>query len=169
MRDSLLQDLKNLHGLKNSLDTRRFTALAKRIYEARRIVILDGDLSAALVEYFGYHLILLGLPVFTVTSSGRITHTVRVLGKQDLVVAITFRRGLLQTVEGVQQARAHGAYCVGVSDTYVSPLARECNEVFLATIGPVSTVAHPGHRARNCRRTTQGITLVYDLIRTARG
>jgi hypothetical protein len=32
--DSLLQDQKNLQGLKNSLDPRRVAALAKRIYAA---------------------------------------------------------------------------------------------------------------------------------------
>jgi DNA-binding MurR/RpiR family transcriptional regulator len=51
-----------------------------------------------------------------------------------LVIAISFRRGLRQTIEGAQQARIRGAYCVGIADTYVSPLARECDEVFLASI-----------------------------------
>src|SRR6266403_1589688 len=98
VRDSLGQDLKNLQGLKNSLDAQRLASLAKRFYEA-----------------------------------GRITHLARIVTKQDLVLGITFRRGLRQTVEGVQQARAHGAYCVGVSDTYLSPLARECDELFIAS------------------------------------
>ncbi len=76
---------------------------------------------------------LLGLPIFSATSAGRITHLARIVTKQDLVLGITFRRGLRQTVEGVQQARAHGAYCVGISDTYLSPLARECDELFIAS------------------------------------
>jgi DNA-binding MurR/RpiR family transcriptional regulator len=73
------------------------------------------------------------LPIFTATSAGRITHLSRSVNKQDLALAITFRRGLRQTVEGAQQARLHGAYCVGVSDTYLSPLARECDELFVAS------------------------------------
>ena len=40
VRDSLEQDLKNLQGLKNSLDAQRLVALAKRFYAARRIVLL---------------------------------------------------------------------------------------------------------------------------------
>src|SRR6516165_436170 len=32
VRDSLEQDFRNLHGLKNSLDARRLVALAKRFY-----------------------------------------------------------------------------------------------------------------------------------------
>jgi DNA-binding MurR/RpiR family transcriptional regulator len=133
VRDSLGQDLKNLQGLKNSLDAQRLAALAKRFYEARRIVLLACDLAAILADYLEYQISLLGLPIFAATSAGRITHLVRAVTKQDLVMAITFRRGLRHTVEGVQQARAHGAYCIGISDTYLSPLARECDELFIAS------------------------------------
>jgi RpiR family carbohydrate utilization transcriptional regulator len=136
-RDSLFRDLKNLQALKNSLDPQRFTPLAKRIYAARRIAILGGDLAAVLAEYLGYHLNILGLPVVVANSAGSMTHTVRSLTGKDLVIAISFRRGIRQTVEGAQQARASGAYCVGIADTYLSPLARECDEVFLASVESV--------------------------------
>ncbi len=138
VREALEQDLKNLHGLKNSLDAPRLVSLAKRFYDARRIVILAGDLAAILADYLEYQITLLGLPVFTGTSAGRIAHLVRTVNKNDLVLAISFRRGLRQTVEGVHLAKAHGAYCVGIADTYVSPLARECDEVFLASVESTS-------------------------------
>src|SRR5437588_6787013 len=50
----------------------------------------------------------------------------------------TLFRSLRQTVEGAEQARANGAHCVGIADTYLSPLARECHEVFLASIESTS-------------------------------
>lgn len=138
VRDSLEQDLKNLQGLKNSLEARRLVALAQRFYDARRIVLLAGDLAVTLAHYFEYQISLLGLPIFAATSAGRILHVVRAVTKKDLVLAISFRRGLRQTIEGARQARARGAYCVGISDTYVSPLARECHEVFLSSIESTS-------------------------------
>lgn len=138
VRESLAQNLKNLQGLKNSLDGQRLTDLAKRFYGARRIVIFAGDIAATLAEYLEYQINVLGLPIFAATSAGAITHLARVVSKRDLVIAISFRRGLRQTIEGAQQARAHGAYCVGISDTYLSPLARECNEMFLASVESTS-------------------------------
>src|SRR5205823_8082830 len=36
--ESLEQDLKNLHGLKNSLDAQRLVALAKRFHDSPRFV-----------------------------------------------------------------------------------------------------------------------------------
>jgi RpiR family carbohydrate utilization transcriptional regulator len=136
--ESLEQDLKNLQGLTNSLDAQRLVALAKRFHEARRIVLLAGDLATQLAHYLEYQISLLGLPIFAATSTGRILHLVRSVNKQDLVIAISFRRGLRQTIEGAQQARDRGAYCIGISDTYLSPLARECDEVFLASIESTS-------------------------------
>jgi DNA-binding MurR/RpiR family transcriptional regulator len=138
---SLEQDLKNLQGLKNSVEPKRLAALAKRVYEARSIVVLAGDLAESLAHYFEYQLGILALPIVAATSAGRIAHLTRGVNKKDLVFAISFRRGLRQTVEGAQLARGRGAYCVGITDTYLSPLARECHEVFLASIESPSFIA----------------------------
>jgi len=138
VHQSLAQGVKNLHALKNSLDAKRLASVAKRFYNARRIVIFAADGAAILAEYLEYQLSILGLPIIAVASAGGMTHIARVVNKRDVVVAISFRRGLRQTVEGAQQARAHGAYCIGVADTYLSPLARACNEVFLASVDAAS-------------------------------
>jgi len=138
IQESLARGLKNLHALKNSLDTKRLAQVAKRFHSARRIAIFAADAAAVLAEYLEYQLSILGLPVIAVASAGGMTHIARVVNKRDVVVAISFRRGLRQTVEGAQQARAHGAYCIGIADTYLSPLARACNEVFLASVDAAS-------------------------------
>jgi len=136
--DSIDRDLKNLQGLKNSLDAARLNDLAKRLYSARRIVVLAGDLAAFLAEYLEYQISLLGLPVFSATSPGRISHLTRSLTKDDVVVAISFRRGLRQTVEGARKACQREAHCVAVTDTFLSPLARIAHETFLASIDTTS-------------------------------
>src|ERR1700721_4064977 len=52
IREALEQEIKNLQGLQNSLDARRLVALAKRIYAARKIILIAGDLAAYLANYF---------------------------------------------------------------------------------------------------------------------
>lgn len=136
--DAILRDLKNIQGLKNSLDLERFNQLAKRVYAARRIRIIAGDLAVIVADYLCYQLNILGLPVFAATSPGAVHHTVRLLTNRDLLIAITFRRGLRTTVEGAEQARSRGVYCVGITDTYVSPLTRTCDEIFIASIDSLS-------------------------------
>jgi RpiR family transcriptional regulator, carbohydrate utilization regulator len=135
---SIAHGFKNLHGLKNSLDARRLGRIAKRFFAARRVAIFAGDAAAILAEYLEYQLSVLGLPIIAATSPGGISHQARALNQRDVVLAISFRRGLRQTVEGAQQARAHGAYCIGISDTYLSPLARACNEIYLASVESAS-------------------------------
>jgi len=141
LRQTMEQDFKNLQGLKNSLDPLRILAAAKRLYSARRILILAGDLAEALAYFLDYQGSILGLPFTSATSSGRIAHLVRNVTSRDVVIAISFRRGLRQTVEGVEQARARGAYCIGIADTFVSPLARQCDELFLAPVESPSYAA----------------------------
>ena len=133
--DSLELDFKNLQALKNTLDTKRLADSAKRFYEARRVVVMGSDLAAVLAEYLEYHLVLLGLNAFAATSGGKIVHLTRNVTAKDIVVAISFRRGLRHTVEGVQSARRRGAHCIAVTDTLLSPLARVSDETFLAGIG----------------------------------
>src|SRR6267378_6696831 len=70
VRDSLERDLKNVQGLINSLDAQRLVALARRFYDARRIVLLAGDLAVYLAHYFEYQVSVLGLPIFSATSAG---------------------------------------------------------------------------------------------------
>jgi DNA-binding MurR/RpiR family transcriptional regulator len=141
IRDAIEQDVKNLQGLKNSIDARRLVKLAKKLYAARRIILLAGDLASYLASYFEYQISVVGLPVYAATCNGRIGHLVRTVNKQDLVIAISFRRGLRCTVEGAQQAHERGAYCVGIADTFLSPLARECDELFIASIESTSFAA----------------------------
>ncbi len=138
-RYALEQDLRNLHALGNTLEMQDVTRLVQRIHRSRRVLLLGGDLAIALIEYLEYKLALLGFPVFSAKTPGKTTHLVRSFGKGDLVIAFSFRRGLRQTIEGLKQARANGAYCVGITDSAISPVARFSDEYFLVPIdGPLS-------------------------------
>lgn len=134
VRAALHRDMQNLHALSNSLNADKVTALAKRIYDARKILLLGGDAATSLVHHLDYHLTMIGLPIVSATTAGRVSHVVRTVGRKDLVIGISFRRGLRQTIEGVQTAKRNGAYAVGITDTFVSPLARVADECFIASV-----------------------------------
>jgi RpiR family carbohydrate utilization transcriptional regulator len=137
---SFNQDTKNLQILRTTLDWKRVIGVAKRMYRARRILIIGGDRAAYLAGLLDYEMSLLGLNSVAAVSTGEILHRTRYLAREDLVIAISFRRGLKQTVEGLKLARAKGAYCVGITDTLASPIARHANEYFLACTEGVSIV-----------------------------
>jgi len=131
---SLDQDSKNLSRLSQSYNPKQISTLVQRIYAARHIVILGGDLATNLVNFFEHYLMILGLPVSAATSPAEVVHRARSLGKRDLVIAITFGRGLRQTVEGLRQARENNVYCVGITDTAVSPICQFAHECLLVPV-----------------------------------
>lgn len=138
MQACLNQELKNFRALYSGLDFNRLEKLARRLWKARRILLIGGDAATSLVNYLHYHFNILSLPVFVATSPGNSVHLVRGLEKDDVLLAISFRRGLRMTIEGIQQARKQHAYCIGITDTYISPVARFSNEFFLAPVDTTS-------------------------------
>jgi len=134
LRDSLENDMRNLNALRNSLDLARVARVAQRVYASKRILLVGGDLAESLIQYFHYHLLVLGLPVQIATTAGHSAYVTLTAARTDLMFAISFRRGLRQTVEGMQRAKRGGAYCVGITDTYVSPVAQHADEFFLASV-----------------------------------
>ncbi len=132
-RQSIDQDLKNLSALRSSVELEQIAAIAAKVHASKRILIFGGDAATSLVVFLEYCLTLLGLPVFAGTGHGRIGHLARAASNKDVVFAISFRRGLRMTVEGLEQAREKGAYCVGIADTLLSPLAHIADICFIAS------------------------------------
>ena len=134
VKASLDQDLKNLTAFTATLDPRTVTSVVRRLYAAKRIVFIAGDLAVNLVRFLEHHLNVLGLPVSSAISPGEIVHKMRHVGPKDLVFAVSFRRGLRQTVEGMRQASANRAFCIAVTDSLLSPLAEVADECFLTMV-----------------------------------
>ncbi len=134
MKICLDQELKNVRALYSGMDLDRIEAAARRLWKARRILIVGGDAAASLVTYLDYPLRMLGMPVSSVTTPGLTVHEVRLLGKHDVIIGISFRRGLRMTIEALRQAKQQGAYCIGITDTFISPVARFSDEFFLTKV-----------------------------------
>lgn len=138
VEESLNQDIANVRGLKHSMDMKQLLGLVKRLHEAEHIVILGGDMAESLARFLEYNLTVIGFRALALSSAGEITHRLRQMTRKDVVIGISFRRGLRQTVEGLRQARSRGAYAVGITDSSISPVAHYANEYFVTpTEGPL--------------------------------
>jgi DNA-binding MurR/RpiR family transcriptional regulator len=136
VRRSLERDLDNVAALKNRVDLEGVTDLARCIHRARHILVIGVDLAASLSWLLAYGLVPLGFDAEApVGSTGNLQHKVRLLGKKDLLVAISFGRCLRDTVEAVLAARARSVPTFGITDTPVTPIARHCDRHLVATIG----------------------------------
>src|ERR1044072_216759 len=130
----LERDVESLSVLRSSLETKRAVELAKKIHEARRILVVGVDLAASLAWFLAYGLTPLGFDAESpVGSTGNLQHKIDLLTEKDLLVAISFGRCLRETVEAVQRASARGIPTFGITDSSTTPIALHCNDYLLAS------------------------------------
>lgn len=135
---SLDRDIENVKQLRYGLDADRLAEVAIALHRARRIAILAGDMARSLAFFLDYNLAILGFNSVAVVNPGDVVHRMQHFGKQDVVIAFSFGRGLRQTIEGLKRAKAKGALCVGISDSHLSPLARFADSFFVASTERIS-------------------------------
>jgi DNA-binding MurR/RpiR family transcriptional regulator len=134
VRHSLERDLANLNRLRSGLDPERVVSVARRIHQARRTLVVGSDLAASLASFLAYALLPLGFDAESpVGTGGNLQHKVRLLTRNDLLVAISFGRCLRVTVEAAKLARSRGVSTVAITDSDTTPLARECDGYFVAS------------------------------------
>jgi DNA-binding MurR/RpiR family transcriptional regulator len=130
----LERDLESLSVLRSSLESARVVDLAKRIHEARSILVVGVDLAASLAWFLAYGLTPLGFAAEApVGSTGNLQHKIDLLTPKDLLVAISFGKCLRETVEAVDRARGRGIPTFGITDSDTTPIALHCDDYLLAS------------------------------------
>ena len=130
----LERDLESLSVLRSSLEFDRVVDLAKRIHEARSILVVGVDLAASLAWFLAYGLTPLGFAAEApVGSTGNLRHKIDLLTAKDLLVAISFGKCLRETVEAVDRARGRGIPTFGITDSDTTPIALHCNDYLVAS------------------------------------
>jgi DNA-binding MurR/RpiR family transcriptional regulator len=134
VHDSIERSLQNITSLQCTLDTQQMISLARRLYKSKRIFLLGGDMAQPVASYLAYQLSMLGLVPISLSSTGEIIHGVRTLTSDDVVLGITFRKGLRSVVEGIREGKERGAYIVALTSHATSPAARFANEFYLFSV-----------------------------------
>jgi DNA-binding MurR/RpiR family transcriptional regulator len=128
------RDTESLSVLRSSMDADRVVELAKMIHRSRRILVVGVDLAASLAWFLAYGLTPLGIDAEApVGSRGNLQHKVDVLTGKDMLVAISFRRCLRETVESVLRARERGVPTFGITDSATTPIAMHSDAYLLAS------------------------------------
>jgi DNA-binding MurR/RpiR family transcriptional regulator len=139
IQNSLEVDLRNLQSLRSTLNAERIIVLSRLVKRARRIVVVGIDLAASLSWHLSYGLMSLGFAAEgPVGGTGNIQKRVRALTSKDLLIAISYKQGLRETVEAALRAQKQGVPTFGITDSEDTPIARICDYV---AITPVSSVS----------------------------
>jgi len=139
VRRSLEADVERMQALRASLPVGQVISLARQIHRSKRIVVVGVDLAASLSGFLSYGLRALGCNAEApVGSAGSLLHAVRFLTERDLLVAISFRKCLRETVDAVLRARARGVPTFALTDSPTTPLARFCDRYITVSIESAS-------------------------------
>jgi DNA-binding MurR/RpiR family transcriptional regulator len=143
----LKTDIDNLRLTLNEIDTVAFEEAVKTIINAKRVYVM-GVRSAHTVAYIlGYYLDFILDNVRTVTdaSTDNIEQLIHI-GQDDVFIGISFPRYSKRTVDAMSYAKAHGAKCIGITDSAFSPLSEYSHikmEVHCNTVSFVDSLVAP--------------------------
>ncbi len=119
----LRSDMRNIKATIDQLDTALFNQVVDKISSARTVYLLGLRSAAPLAQYFSYYLHSLFDDVRLVGQSINDTfETIARIGKEDVLIALSFPRYSNRTLESMRFARSRGALVVGMTDGPLSPL-----------------------------------------------
>lgn len=136
---TLETDIQNLNALRSQLDVKRVLEIAKRIDQARRILVVGIDFAAPLSNLLAYGLVSIGYDAEApVGSAGNLHQKILLLGPKDLLIAMSFGRCLQDTVDAVIRAHDNGVPTFGITDSERTPIARFCDACWITSIASTS-------------------------------
>ncbi|QXM06053.1 MurR/RpiR family transcriptional regulator [Crassaminicella indica] len=141
LKKVLKADMDNIKATIEEIDDEVFQEVVNNIFKAKRIYILGLRSSSTLAEYLGFYLnlILDNVKIVTAGVSDIYEQMLRV-GKDDLVIGISFPRYSTNTLNALNYTKELGATVVGITDSQVSPIASISDYTLVARSNMVSFV-----------------------------
>lgn len=141
LKKVLKADMDNIRATIEEIDIEVFQNVINDIFKAKRIYILGLRSSTTLAEYLGFYLNLILDNVKVVTSGvSDIFEQMLRVGKDDMVIGISFPRYSANTLNALEYTKNQGALVVGITDSNVSPIASIADYTLTARSNMVSFV-----------------------------
>ena len=130
----LLGDAEKIRHTLEDLDRDAFYAAVEKIASARNIYILGSRSSASLAGFlnFNFQMMFDNVRNVEVTSGSEMFEHILNIGREDVLIAISFPRYSKRTVRAVQFAHDAGADVVSITDSAKSPIAAGCDQLLIA-------------------------------------
>lgn len=137
----LKADMHNIRSTIEELNTVTFDDVVDRIVSARTIYVMGVRSAAPLASFLGYYLHFVFDNVH-VASAGVIDvfEQISRIGKEDLLIGISFPRYSTRTLDAMKYALSRGAQVIGITDGPMSPLAEASTECLTARTDMASFV-----------------------------
>ncbi|MDH5749435.1 MAG: MurR/RpiR family transcriptional regulator [Rhodospirillales bacterium] len=132
LMEVLSSNSNNLRNTFEGNDTRQFIACARALSKARKIYVV-GLRSVYPVSFFFYYSchMFRGNAVLLEGPGGTFADNLREFGPQDVIFAISFEPYTYETVRAVEYAKDRGGKAVVLTDSPVSPLAKNADHMLI--------------------------------------
>ncbi|MGI6584343.1 MAG: MurR/RpiR family transcriptional regulator [Lutisporaceae bacterium] len=133
LKNILKSDMENIRATMEEIDSTAFEQAVKVISEAKNIYIIGLRSSTALAEFLGFYLNFIRDNIHVVTYTiGDIFEQLFRIGKDDLVIGITFPRYSTRTLKAFEYVKSKGANTIAITDSVLSPLCSYADYTLIA-------------------------------------
>ena len=138
----LMADSDNIKHTLEGVDREAFEATVNKIIDAKNIYIIGVRSSSYLAGFLSYNLNMIfdNVRLVQTTSGSEMFEQVMNIGKEDVMIAISFPRYSKRIINAVGYAKSKGANVIAISDSSLSPIAYQADEVLVAESDMVSFV-----------------------------
>jgi DNA-binding MurR/RpiR family transcriptional regulator len=131
LRNLVARDVASLQALLSDVAPDDLTRAAEFLEKADAIYLIGQLRSAPVVDLLRYVLTMLGKRCVLLDPSGGLaTHMARTIGAGDVLVAVSFRFYATEVVNVVENVSAKGNTIIAITDSTLSPLAKNADVVF---------------------------------------
>ena len=134
LKSVLQSDIDKLKSTVDEVDAAAFSGAVDIIGSADTIYVLGARTCSPLASFFGFYLNLI-FPNVRIVASNSASETfeqVYRVGKNDVVIGISYPRYSRRTVAALQYAAERGAQVVAITDSMSSPITRYASHTLIA-------------------------------------
>ena len=138
----LVSDAEKIRRTLEEVDRDAFEAAVDKIVSADRIYIIGVRSSSSLAGFlnFNFRLMFDNVKFVQTTSGSEMFEQIMSIGKNDVMIAISFPRYSKRIVNAVEYAHNAGADVISLTDSHQSPIAGVADQLLLARSDLVSFV-----------------------------
>lgn len=136
-------DIRNLQRTANKLSEATLEQAVQLLVSAHEILVVGSGIAAAMAHFLAYSLQVIGYRARVIPNGGiALAVNLAHLTDEDVVIGISVWRYVRSTVRALEYARSQGARIIAITDSIVSPLARQADLTFeVATEGTAHSLS----------------------------
>ena len=129
LASTLKADIGYIEKTLETIDKKQFELAADAISKADKIYVTGVRSAAGLAEFarFYLHLIFDDVQMINSTGGDGLFEQILNVGKNDVIIGISFPRYSKNTIKALSYAKANGATVIGITDSENSPIVKESN------------------------------------------